>query len=122
MREEQIKILEQMRDAQLGTSTISGLHPDTRLGCKLRSDALTDAISYIRDTSEKWIPVSERLPMKDGKYLVTVHNTRISATHPELEYTVQERSVRDGDFMGAEYSHIRLIAWRPLPDPHKEKR
>jgi hypothetical protein len=55
MREEQIKILEQMRDAEKATADrMHGLSPDNAIAqmCFERRDALTAAISYIRDTSE----------------------------------------------------------------------
>ena len=51
-----------------------------------------------------WIPVTERLPKKSGKYLVTVKNGNVYAgTYDAFS----------GKFQCA------ATAWQPLPDPYK---
>ena len=52
-----------------------------------------------------WIPVSERLPDKPGKYLVTVKNGNVYAG---------TFCVVSGRFQCA------AVAWMPLPEPYKE--
>lgn len=54
--------------------------------------------------ANKWIPVSERLPEKTGKYLVTVKNGNVYAGVFD-EYS--------GQFQCA------ATAWMPLPDPYQ---
>lgn len=57
-----------------------------------------------RLNSTNWIPVSERLPEKAGKYLVTVTNGNVYAG------TFDKFS---GRFQCA------AVAWMPLPQPYK---
>lgn len=59
---------------------------------------------------DKWIPCSERLPKKDGLYLVSVindHNRRYSKT---CWYHGHEKWFARQD----------VVAWMPLPKPYKE--
>jgi hypothetical protein len=66
--------------------------------------ALIDAVMSGIPLPE-WIPVSERLPEKSGKYLVTVKNGNVYAgTYDAFS----------GKFQCA------ATAWRPLPTPYKE--
>lgn len=73
-----------------------------------------------RPQGERWIPVSERLPDKNGKYLVTEkhfafddkkHNGYSRLYVDKIEFS-------DGSFHRA--SFIEVIAWMPLPEPYKE--
>lgn len=62
----------------------------------------------------KWIPCSERLPKRDGDYLVTFHHK-----WPDREYkTVEVEEFRSGGF--DENLYVKVIAWMPLPEPYKE--
>ena len=60
-------------------------------------------------TSErpKWIPVSERLPRKDGYYLATVHINGKTYVHMTQNLDVPDEGV--------------VTAWMPLPEPYKEE-
>lgn len=59
------------------------------------------------DFAGNWIPVSERLPDKPGKYLVTVRNGNVySGTFDKIS----------NRFMCA------ATAWMPLPEPYKEEK
>ena len=56
----------------------------------------------------EWIPCSERLPEKEGKYLVTLDKWNI---------------VSFADFKNLKYNphfNAPVIAWQPLPEPFKE--
>lgn len=69
-----------------------------------------EAIAEARTIEQpKWIPCSERMPDKDGHYLVTL----------DFDYG---RSIEMGWLLGGEWvnenSHV-TIAWRPLPEPYK---
>ena len=51
-----------------------------------------------------WIPVSERLPEKNGEYLITGR-----------QGAVNKRRYHDGYW----YGNWSVIAWMPLPEPYK---
>ena len=62
-----------------------------------------------------WIPVSERLPKREGSYLVTVERTLCN----RLEH-MTETILYNGDG----YWHLfsgRVIAWQSLPEPYREE-
>lgn len=63
------------------------------------------------DAVQGWIPVSERLPEKDGWYLVTVRGYE----------TVTDVSLysADGCAWGDVSTKQKVIAWQPLPTPYK---
>lgn len=64
----------------------------------------------------QWIPCSERLPEKDGKYLVTYCDDLV-------ENYVIERNFYNGQFEPMPYSEKNLgrkaLAWQLLPEPYK---
>ena len=66
-----------------------------------------------------WIPVTERLPDKNGKYLCSIQSNfkrkkimRISTT--DFESGINRWSPDCMAFKD------RVIAWMPLPEPYKE--
>jgi len=80
--------------------------------CKDTIEALPSA-----QPEQRWIPVSERLPKKDGRYQVTrydyVTNTEfIDILWYEENLWWNRRST--GDYA--------VIAWMPLPEPYAERR
>ena len=64
-----------------------------------------ESISNKSEILTGWIPVSERLPEKNGKYLVTVRNGNVYA------------GVYDA-FSGR--FQCAATAWMPLPEPYTE--
>ena len=71
-----------------------------------RTQMVNIALDTVIEAAEetRWIPVSERLPKKSGKYLVTVKNGNVYAgTYDAFS----------GKFQCA------VTAWRPLPKPYK---
>ena len=66
-------------------------------------EALDMAISALKG---EWIPVSERLPEKDGQYLVTYDR------EDEIKVNISYFD-RHGFWIGD------VIAWQPLPEPYK---
>jgi hypothetical protein len=73
-----------------------------------RSDAGYDAGA---SSASAWVRIENRgtLPQTDGSYLVALLNYRDGSVRYEI------RKFEDGDWTGAFYSHIRLVAWMPIP-------
>ena len=63
-----------------------------------------------------WIPVTERLPEKDGEYLVTIDwgdgDTEVDC----YDYCANDTDWNDGDLFG-----VKVLAWMPLPKPWKNE-
>ena len=55
---------------------------------------------------QRWIPVSERLPEKNGDYLVTGRKGAVS-----------KRKYDNGRWYGG----WDVLAWQPLPEPYREE-
>lgn len=74
--------------------------------------AVDMAIKALEQPEPKWIPCKERLPDKDGLYLVTYFSGHARWTGTD-EFLVD----------GTEESHWKyanIIAWQPLPKPFRE--
>lgn len=68
---------------------------------------ITDLINGVTSAQpDRWIPVSERLPEKTGKYLVTVKNGNVYAT----AYCAMDKKF-----------NCAAVAWMELPEPYKEE-
>ena len=72
-----------------------------------------------------WIPVSERLPEKDGRYLVTFKNgiKVCMVGYGSCKRTVLGYPIGHGWYSLEEaqyYAEDSIIAWRPIPEPYKE--
>lgn len=78
--------------------------------------ALEMAIKALEERlTGEWIPVSERLPIKDGQYICTFYNGNFVEVG-ELEYF----NIL-GKFETVYYTDdYKVIAWMPLPEPYKE--
>ena len=63
------------------------------------------------EPEQHWIPCSERLPDKTGRYLVTC--SKIGAWETDWNIFFAETK------LGWLYEN-RVIAWMPLPEPYKE--
>lgn len=81
-----------------------------------------------------WIPVSERLPEKDGKYLVTMRSfcglpQRIEVLHfatdlhkiDKFDFQAHKCGFYGSDAEWGYYEVDDVIAWMPLPEPYKEE-
>ena len=77
--------------------------------CANEHEQLAEWLTELKARREvdRWIPVSERLPDLSGLYLVSVDDL-----------------VTVGNFGGTEFTRgnveLRVIAWKPLPEPYKE--
>ena len=63
-----------------------------------------------KQEQDRWIPVTERLPEKEGCYLVTVKNDH------ERRYSKTAWYCGDGWFARQD-----IIAWRLTPEPYTEE-
>ena len=68
--------------------------------------------------TQKWIPVSERLPEKNGKYLAYIINKKDT----NLQY-IMTCEYYEGDlwnwFPDDDCASDNVVAWMPLPEPYK---
>lgn len=74
-------------------------------GCRFLKDCET-CEEKLRPQGE-WIPVSERLPEKEGYYLVALGNGQMVVAHSDA-------IIANHDF------EPKMLAWQPLPEPYKE--
>lgn len=72
----------------------------------------------------EWVPCSERLPDRNGNYLVTVRSYDETAN---IDFLTVDHANSDGGFL--HYATKKFvtakrgsvaIAWQPLPEPYKE--
>lgn len=67
----------------------------------------------------RWIPVTERLPEKEGYYLVSTDINTYGDGREVALFCKDE----DGDYFSCEWSDAESVtAWMELPEPYKEKR
>lgn len=62
----------------------------------------------------QWIPVSERLPEKDGEYLVTEYDDLKRINRIDITLWSDSQTICNGF-----YSARDITAWMPLPEPYK---
>lgn len=86
---------------------------------------LTQALA---EAEPRWIPCSERLPEKSGRYLVTrglnacgaVWNRVYIINYSDLMGLKSERIWWDGNVGKSDFERIDdVTAWMPLPEPYK---
>jgi len=64
----------------------------------------------------RWIPVSERLPEKNGFYLATCDGEICGENEPFTGLAEYE----NGKWVDDEEDYQCVLAWLPLPQPYKE--
>ena len=62
----------------------------------------------------RWVPCSERCPVKEGRYLATMHPTY---SH-DIDIEIVCWSGRWSRWVG--YDEREILAWMPLPEMYKE--
>lgn len=93
--------------------------------CKFLAN-LMDVLEKQMSSSEKpdkWIPVSERLPEKDGQYLITVKYKHVNDSYEDVY--AEHGEWHDGRWDMFCFGHCGevegIIAWMPLPEPYKQE-
>ncbi len=79
-------------------------------------------------TTDGWIPVSERLPEEDGKYLCTDKNGFVSEfgfsndlySVDNYYFNHYKGKKKKGFYKWSRTEIVNLTAWQPLPQPYKE--
>lgn len=99
--------------------------------CAWREELNGDGCEFYSE-GDQWIPVSERLPEKDGKYLVW-YESGYREDYDLDEIGIEPFEVDDEGFgfeqerydpisfavVGVDWVEIRVVAWMPLPEPYK---
>lgn len=94
------------------------------------TNGLTDAYNLICQlpSAQQWIPCSERLPEKSGRYLVTrglnacgsLWNRIYISNYSDLMGIKSEKIWWQGNVGKPDFKRLDdLIAWMPLPEPYK---
>ena len=72
----------------------------------------------IKELEKRWVPVSERLPEKDGRYLAYI----INQYDDKLRYSMTcEYFTSEGWCPDDETASDNVVAWMPLPEPYNEE-
>lgn len=78
----------------------------------------------------QWIPCSERLPEKDGEYLVTIQDLfadergvpKIGMANFDVDcegFGFWQEIFENFGYVDSEWNEIPVVAWQPLPEPYK---
>ncbi len=85
----------------------------SKCGVFIIGESRKETVDKWNSRANGWIPVSERLPEEDGKYLCcTKLGSRIMANYYPFGNTHRWRTF--GSVANA------IVAWQPLPKPYKE--
>lgn len=82
--------------------------------------AISEAAIFPVVDIPRWIPVTERLPEEDGRYLVTCEGEYRRVVMPLSYRRIRRRDIfYDHDIEYGDIEYCGVIAWMPLPEPYK---
>ena len=81
-------------------------------------DGVDQGIKLSERPQGEWISVDERLPEKDGVYLVTLEYVEERAIVYEIDMAKFVYSEKD-DCNNGFHKAYTVIAWQPLPEPYQ---
>lgn len=104
---------------------IDAIEDDARYGlhscfaCWADAQEFKESIKKI-DPAQQWIPCSERLPEKDGRYWAwcEIFVVPDHVDDPCSYYGSREASYLNDHWYGDDIG--KVVAWMPLPEPYKE--
>lgn len=67
-------------------------------------------------TVNEWVPVSERLPEENGKYIASLEDS----VYPQASFFNGKWFMRSLNGIAREFGEYEVIAWMPLPEPYRE--
>ena len=102
----------------------------TKLFENMVSDATSHGISPLRlspdyvisgiealPSAQQWIPCSERLPEKNGDYIVSLED----CVYPWASWFNGKWFMLPIGSIARDFGEHEILAWMPLPEPYKEK-
>lgn len=116
----QKQFAEKMKLIDLLTDRIPGIDNELRYVDDERVERLADHLIANGVTIQKWIPVTERLPDKDGEYLVRWANKSVGDAEYECKYGSFGHWIdimwdEDADW----FPYVDITHWMPLPEAPK---
>lgn len=94
-------------------NTLSDKHYVADMSAKI----MREAAETIEGMSLNWIPVEERLPEKNGSYLIQVDSSDGSAM---ITFMMVDHFNEDGTWLHCDNKRRKVVAWMPLPEPYRE--
>lgn len=126
--DEAIKVLEQptSNDCVSRQAMIKELNDNWLSGTCARR-IIDEQINKVKELppvtpTQRWIPVSERLPEESGKYIVTEKVFRLDDREHKGRYNTMVEQAEYYNDKWQRASFFEVIAWMPLPKPYEEKR
>lgn len=114
--------IENLKGCVVGYEVDEHGRPNGNVTADLTMEIINLAISALeKQETDRWIPVTERLPEKDGDYLVTLYDSMERWT--EVLYWNPTFGGRWQGLIEDDLSDIENVsAWRPLPAPYQEEK
>ena len=98
-------------------------HEMVQFADEIKEKSKADFMALCADENlNEWIPVSDRLPKKNGVYNVTEKVFRLDDREHKGRYNIKTEQVKYCDGKWQRASFFEVIAWMPLPEPYRAER